>query len=259
MHSSAPLFLPRCLSSSDHHFGDWVRVIPRAGGWARHRSEGLGGGAGMAPSFILLIVFLIPLLTASTHNTTAGGCAIIRPPRDGGIRYRGLTQEQIRSVQVLPVDYEIEYICRGNREIVGPKVRKCLPNGTWTDLSQRSRCLLQCPRVWTSLENGRVSEWPPGVPVEGTELQYRCLPGFILVGRNSTHCNSVGKWNSPKPVCHYDRHYTGAHSPNDHIMEAQLLPAHISTPSQSAPQSTPPGGTDTHRIVFRSRIEGEQM
>uniref|UniRef100_A0A4W6D515 Gamma-aminobutyric acid type B receptor subunit 1 n=1 Tax=Lates calcarifer TaxID=8187 RepID=A0A4W6D515_LATCA len=67
-------------------------------------------------------------------------CAIIRPPRDGGIRYRGLTQEQIRSVQVLPVDYEIEYICRGNRVIVGPKVRKCLPNGTWTDLSQRSRC-----------------------------------------------------------------------------------------------------------------------
>uniref|UniRef100_A0A7N5ZYX3 G-protein coupled receptors family 3 profile domain-containing protein n=1 Tax=Anabas testudineus TaxID=64144 RepID=A0A7N5ZYX3_ANATE len=68
------------------------------------------------------------------------GCAIIRPPRDGGIRYRGLTQEQIRSVQILPVDYEIEYICRGNRVIVGPKVRKCLPNGTWTDMTQHSRC-----------------------------------------------------------------------------------------------------------------------
>ncbi|KAK7899631.1 hypothetical protein WMY93_020484 [Mugilogobius chulae] len=67
-------------------------------------------------------------------------CAIIRPPREGGIRYRGLTQEQIRSVQVLPVDYEIEYICRGNRVIVGPKVRKCLPNGTWTDMSHKSQC-----------------------------------------------------------------------------------------------------------------------
>uniref|UniRef100_A0A671R6T6 Gamma-aminobutyric acid type B receptor subunit 1-like n=1 Tax=Sinocyclocheilus anshuiensis TaxID=1608454 RepID=A0A671R6T6_9TELE len=50
---------------------------------------------------------------------------------------RGLTQEQV--VQVLPVDYEIEYICRGNRMIVGPKVRKCLPDGTWTDLNQRSK------------------------------------------------------------------------------------------------------------------------
>uniref|UniRef100_A0A672LMN2 Gamma-aminobutyric acid type B receptor subunit 1-like n=1 Tax=Sinocyclocheilus grahami TaxID=75366 RepID=A0A672LMN2_SINGR len=49
----------------------------------------------------------------------------------------GLTQEQV--VQVLPVDYEIEYICRGNRMIVGPKVRKCLPDGTWTDLNQRSK------------------------------------------------------------------------------------------------------------------------
>uniref|UniRef100_A0AAY4EM38 G-protein coupled receptors family 3 profile domain-containing protein n=1 Tax=Denticeps clupeoides TaxID=299321 RepID=A0AAY4EM38_9TELE len=64
------------------------------------------------------------------------GCAIIRPPRDGGIRYRGLTQEQV----ILPVDYEIEYICRGSRIIVGPKVRKCLPDGTWTDMSQHSRC-----------------------------------------------------------------------------------------------------------------------
>ncbi|XP_070777975.1 gamma-aminobutyric acid type B receptor subunit 1 isoform X2 [Enoplosus armatus] len=163
----------------------------------------------MALSFLLLFFSaVLPPLSVSAHNTSAG-CAIIRPPRDGGIRYRGLTQEQIRSVQVLPVDYEIEYICRGNRVIVGPKVRKCLPNGTWTDLSHRSRCLLLCPRVWTSLENGRVSSWPLGPPVEGTVLHYSCLPGFILMGRNSTQCNKMGKWDMPKPVCHYDRHYKG--------------------------------------------------
>lgn len=52
---------------------------------------------------------------------------------------------QIRSVQILPVDYEIEYICRGNRVIVGPKVRKCLPNGTWTDMTQHSRCRKSVP------------------------------------------------------------------------------------------------------------------
>uniref|UniRef100_A0A8C4GEG9 Gamma-aminobutyric acid (GABA) B receptor, 1b n=1 Tax=Dicentrarchus labrax TaxID=13489 RepID=A0A8C4GEG9_DICLA len=114
-------------------------------------------------------------------------------------------------VQVLPVDYEIEYICRGNRVIVGPKVRKCLPNGTWTDLSQRSRCLLLCPRVWTSLENGRVVSWPLGPPVEGTVLHYSCLPSFILMGRNSTQCNKLGKWDVPKPVCHCKKKlYIGA-------------------------------------------------
>ncbi|KAF3839512.1 hypothetical protein F7725_018229 [Dissostichus mawsoni] len=142
------------------------------------------------------------------------GCAIIRPPRDGGIRYRGLTQEQIRSVQILPVDYEIEYICRGNRVIVGPKVRKCLPNGTWTDLTLHSTCLLLCPRVWTSLENGRVTVKPPGPPVEGTVLHYSCHAGFILEGRNISHCTKLGKWDAPKPTCLYDRNYTGSVPPS---------------------------------------------
>ncbi|KTG46164.1 hypothetical protein cypCar_00038737, partial [Cyprinus carpio] len=129
--------------------------------------------------------------------------------RDGGIRYRGLTQEQIRSVQILPEDYEIEYICRGSRIIVGPKVRKCLRNGTWTDMNQLSRCLLVCPRSWMSLENGRVALQPPGQPVEGTVLRYSCHAGFLLEGFSISHCTKLGKWDSPKPLCVYDSNYTG--------------------------------------------------
>ncbi|XP_042168080.1 gamma-aminobutyric acid type B receptor subunit 1-like isoform X2 [Oncorhynchus tshawytscha] len=163
----------------------------------------------MAQLLFLIILYALPSLVVAMHNSTTGGCAIIRPPRDGGIRYRGLTQEQIRNVQILPVDYEIEYICRGNRVIVGPKVRKCLPNGTWTDITLHSRCLLLCPRVWTSLENGRVALKPPGPPVEGTVLHYSCHAGFMLEGRNITHCTKLGKWDSPKPVCLYDRNYKG--------------------------------------------------
>ncbi|XP_030605345.1 gamma-aminobutyric acid type B receptor subunit 1 [Archocentrus centrarchus] len=163
----------------------------------------------MARLLFLILLCALPSLVVPIHNSSAGGCAIIRPPRDGGIRYRGLTQEQIRSVQILPVDYEIEYICRGNRVIVGPKVRKCLPNGTWTDMTQPSRCLLLCPRVWTSLENGRVTAKPPGPPVEGTVLHYSCHAGFILEGRNISHCTKLGKWDAPKPTCLYDRNYTG--------------------------------------------------
>ncbi|KAJ3598170.1 hypothetical protein NHX12_001683 [Muraenolepis orangiensis] len=157
----------------------------------------------------LIILQSLPALVVPIHNISSGGCAIIRPPRDGGIRYRGLTQEQIRSVQILPVDYEIEYICRGNRMIVGPKVRKCLPNGTWTEITHHSRCLLLCPRVWTSLENGRVAVQPAGVPVEGAVLHYSCHAGFLLQGRNLSHCTKLGKWDSPKPTCIYDRNYTG--------------------------------------------------
>uniref|UniRef100_A0A8C5WP51 Gamma-aminobutyric acid type B receptor subunit 1 n=1 Tax=Laticauda laticaudata TaxID=8630 RepID=A0A8C5WP51_LATLA len=68
------------------------------------------------------------------------GCKLIFPPWDGGIRYRGLTREQVKTAHFLPFDYEIEYVCRPEREIVGPKVRKCLPNGTWTDSDIESRC-----------------------------------------------------------------------------------------------------------------------
>lgn len=75
-----------------------------------------------------------------------------------------------------------------------------------TCIKYRLRCLsvpvLLCPRVWTSLENGGVSSWPLGSPLEGTVLHYSCLPGFILIGRNSTQCNKMGKWDMPKPVCH---------------------------------------------------------
>uniref|UniRef100_A0A8C2AWU3 Gamma-aminobutyric acid (GABA) B receptor, 1a n=1 Tax=Cyprinus carpio TaxID=7962 RepID=A0A8C2AWU3_CYPCA len=137
----------------------------------------------------------------NNNNNNFLRCAIIRPPRDGGIRYRGLTQEQIRSVQILPEDYEIEYICRGSRIIVGPKVRKCLRNGTWTDMNQLSRCLLVCPRSWMSLENGRVALQPPGQPVEGTVLRYSCHAGFLLEGFSISHCTKLGKWDSPKPLC----------------------------------------------------------
>lgn len=58
-----------------------------------------------------------------------------------------------------------------------------------------------CPRVWTSLENGRVAAKPPGPPVEGTTLHYSCHAGFILEGRNMTHCTKLGKWDAPKPTC----------------------------------------------------------
>uniref|UniRef100_A0A672N4U9 Gamma-aminobutyric acid type B receptor subunit 1-like n=1 Tax=Sinocyclocheilus grahami TaxID=75366 RepID=A0A672N4U9_SINGR len=145
--------------------------------------------------YLFLPHFFLPLNFHLTCLDTALCCAIIRPPRDGGIRYRGLTQEQ-----VLPVDYEIEYICRGSRVIVGPKVRKCLPDGTWTDLNQRSKCCMFFSLF--PLCKG-LKFHPAGPAVEGTILHYSCLEGFILVGRNSTQCTKLGKWDSPKPVCHF--------------------------------------------------------
>uniref|UniRef100_A0A673SXI0 Gamma-aminobutyric acid type B receptor subunit 1 n=1 Tax=Suricata suricatta TaxID=37032 RepID=A0A673SXI0_SURSU len=95
-----------------------------------------------------MLLLLLPLLFlrppgaggAQTPNATSEGCQIIHPPWEGGIRYRGLTRDQVKAINFLPVDYEIEYVCRGEREVVGPKVRKCLANGSWTDMDTPSRC-----------------------------------------------------------------------------------------------------------------------
>ncbi|XP_044837527.1 gamma-aminobutyric acid type B receptor subunit 1 isoform X1 [Mauremys mutica] len=156
---------------------------------------------------LLLSVVLIPDPGSGAlglNSTT--GCEIIHPPRDGGIRYRGLTPDQVQTVRFLPFDYEIEYVCRPDREIVGPKVRKCLPNGTWTEMGHASRCLRTCPKIHLSLENGQaVPRGMERVPVEGTWVEYHCNPGFRLAGSARSNCTKVGRWSLPKPVCELRR------------------------------------------------------
>ncbi|XP_043940283.1 gamma-aminobutyric acid type B receptor subunit 1-like [Protopterus annectens] len=151
-------------------------------------------------------VFLLLILPNSIQfqifKTNTTGCEIIRPPREGGIRYRGLTPEQVRTIDMLPVDYEIEYVCRNERFLQGPKVRKCLMNGTWTDMDRPTRCLRNCSKMWLNLENGRpIIHNMELVPLDGTTVEYRCNPGFELVGSIRSQCSKSGKWDHPKPVC----------------------------------------------------------
>ncbi|NXD04276.1 GABR1 protein, partial [Certhia familiaris] len=53
-----------------------------------------------------------------------------------------------------------------------------------------------CPKSHLSLENGQVT---PGamerVPVEGTWAEFRCHPGFHLVGTARSNCTKTGKWS----------------------------------------------------------------
>ncbi|XP_051899498.1 gamma-aminobutyric acid type B receptor subunit 1-like [Pristis pectinata] len=165
----------------------------------------------MEPWILLLAILFPPCVVLAARNTTIG-CRKIRPPSDGGIRYPGLTQEQIRTIEVLPVAYEIEYVCRSNRVIDGPGVRKCLENGTWTHMDQRSRCVRNCSRLALNLENGVVlrrgevkTRDEVRIPVEGTVVEYRCNAGFKLVGSSRNICTKFGKWNTSKPVCQVDR------------------------------------------------------
>uniref|UniRef100_A0A8C4WPT3 Sushi domain-containing protein n=2 Tax=Gopherus TaxID=38771 RepID=A0A8C4WPT3_9SAUR len=114
---------------------------------------------------LLLSVVLIP--DPGSGALGLNSCEIIHPPRDGGIRYRGLTPDQVQTVRFLPFDYEIEYVCRPDREIVGPKVRKCLPNGTWTEMGHASRCRESPPAPTPTVGTGHRAFPPSGAPALG--------------------------------------------------------------------------------------------
>uniref|UniRef100_A0A8C8XD17 Gamma-aminobutyric acid type B receptor subunit 1 n=1 Tax=Panthera leo TaxID=9689 RepID=A0A8C8XD17_PANLE len=161
---------------------------------------------------LLLLLPLAPLFLrppgaggAQTPNATSEGCQIIHPPWEGGIRYRGLTRDQVKAINFLPVDYEIEYVCRGEREVVGPKVRKCLANGSWTDMDTPSRCVRICSNSYLALENGKVFLTGGDLPaLDGARVDFRCDPDFHLVGSSRSIC-SQGQWSAPKPHCQVNR------------------------------------------------------
>ncbi|XP_075434109.1 gamma-aminobutyric acid type B receptor subunit 1 isoform X7 [Ascaphus truei] len=154
----------------------------------------------------IAVVFAVCLASVCGFEDNTTGCRIIHPPRDGGIRYRGLTLSQVKAVETLPVDYEIEFVCRGDLEISGPKVRKCQRDGSWTDMDKPSRCLYTCPRMHLKLENGRAEVQGTGrVPMDGTTVLFTCDPGFLLVGSSHSLCTKVGKWDHPKPTCQVRR------------------------------------------------------
>ncbi|XP_032744201.1 gamma-aminobutyric acid type B receptor subunit 1 isoform X2 [Rattus rattus] len=160
----------------------------------------------------MLLLLLVPLFLrplgaggAQTPNATSEGCQIIHPPWEGGIRYRGLTRDQVKAINFLPVDYEIEYVCRGEREVVGPKVRKCLANGSWTDMDTPSRCVRICSKSYLTLENGKVFLTGGDLPaLDGARVEFRCDPDFHLVGSSRSIC-SQGQWSTPKPHCQVNR------------------------------------------------------
>ncbi|KAF6113856.1 gamma-aminobutyric acid type B receptor subunit 1 [Phyllostomus discolor] len=160
---------------------------------------------------------------AQTPNATSEGCQIIHPPWEGGIRYRGLTRDQVKAINFLPVDYEIEYVCRGEREVVGPKVRKCLANGSWTDMDTPSRCVRICSKSYLMLENGKVFLTGGDLPaLDGARVDFRCDPDFHLVGGSRSVC-SQGQWSSPKPHCQGTLP-SERHPPQRKVAESPPLP-----------------------------------
>ncbi|NXB52519.1 GABR1 protein, partial [Leucopsar rothschildi] len=53
-----------------------------------------------------------------------------------------------------------------------------------------------CPKSHLSLENGQVATGAmERVPVEGSWAEFRCQPGFRLLGSARSNCSKSGRWS----------------------------------------------------------------
>ncbi|XP_032831660.2 gamma-aminobutyric acid type B receptor subunit 1 isoform X2 [Petromyzon marinus] len=147
-----------------------------------------------------LVVILLGAHSCLAKN--AVGCKKLQPPVEAGIRYPGMTNQLVQQLTVLPHYYEIEYVCRGDRELVGPRVRRCEHNGTWSNENTKTKCLERCSDSGLVLKHGRAQlHSAEGKPVAGAVVEYHCLDGFRLHGSPRNVCTRRGQWNSTAPRC----------------------------------------------------------
>ncbi|XP_078736919.1 gamma-aminobutyric acid type B receptor subunit 1-like [Lampetra fluviatilis] len=150
------------------------------------------------------IVQVLVAILVGAHSCLAKnvGCKKLQPPVEAGIRYPGMTNQLVQQLTVLPHYYEIEYVCRGDRELVGPRVRRCENNGTWSNENAKTKCLERCSDSGLVLKHGRAQLYSPeGKPVAGAIVEYRCLDGFRLHGSPRNVCTRRGQWNATAPRC----------------------------------------------------------
>ncbi|KAL1421547.1 hypothetical protein MTO96_022986 [Rhipicephalus appendiculatus] len=96
----------------------------------------------------------------------------------------------------------IQYRCNAGYTLIGPQVRVCQANGTWSGaepVCQSGSGPTVCPAPGSIL-NGAV-DLPPGALVANSKVQYRCNAGYTLVGQMERICQPDGSWSGTEPVC----------------------------------------------------------
>uniref|UniRef100_A0A8C4ND84 Gamma-aminobutyric acid (GABA) B receptor, 1b n=1 Tax=Eptatretus burgeri TaxID=7764 RepID=A0A8C4ND84_EPTBU len=157
------------------------------------------------------------------------GCKKPTPPVMGGLRFPSMKKSVVLNISVLPVDYELEVVCRPGWAVVGAHVLKCLPDGNWSH--SVSRCVRSC--FHTPLANGNVelnhptagrrkvlrvhsesrlgASWPAPI---GSQASFSCKVGFKLRGPRILGCSRTGLWNDTWPVCQpLEEKIRGSHQP----------------------------------------------
>ncbi|XP_076332272.1 CUB and sushi domain-containing protein 1-like [Tachypleus tridentatus] len=99
---------------------------------------------------------------------------------------------------VFTIGRMVVYSCIEGYKVTGQHIRSCLKSGQWS--GQTPFCtLVDCGQP-TIVTNGR------GFLMNGTTtyeamVEYKCLPGFKMVGDPVRHCLSSGNWSGQEPIC----------------------------------------------------------
>ncbi|XP_022793899.1 sushi, von Willebrand factor type A, EGF and pentraxin domain-containing protein 1-like, partial [Stylophora pistillata] len=87
----------------------------------------------------------------------------------------------------------VEFLCDENFSLVGSSISRCL-GGRWS--SAFPECKASCPDPGIPVNGERVN----GSFAHGKHLQFRCKPGFWLVGSQLIVCRE-GTWSNEIPTC----------------------------------------------------------
>ncbi|XP_021498360.1 membrane cofactor protein-like [Meriones unguiculatus] len=139
--------------------------------------------------------FLVTLLV-TLLSTSSDACG--RPPTYQNMRLIGVPKTSYNPGE------EVQYSCRpGYIRRTHLKVSSvCAENGTWSSISKDACYKKSCPRQEDPL-NGQV-ELVNGSSEFGTQIQFVCNRGFILIGEKILYCLLDGSdvnWSNDPPIC----------------------------------------------------------
>uniref|UniRef100_A0AAX7U1R5 CUB and Sushi multiple domains 1 n=1 Tax=Astatotilapia calliptera TaxID=8154 RepID=A0AAX7U1R5_ASTCA len=147
-------------------------------------------------------------------------CKVVNCSDPGHVE-NGVRQSGLRYPEVFSYGVTVSIHCKRGFYLLGSALLTCQHNGLWD--RPIPRCLaISCgdPGV------------PPNVVVSGTNswtygsvLQYSCLPGGVLVGNATRHCQEDGTWSGAPPYC------TGGKCQNDHLYSSSVSCGNPGTPA----------------------------
>ncbi|XP_072018431.1 sushi, von Willebrand factor type A, EGF and pentraxin domain-containing protein 1-like [Amphiura filiformis] len=94
----------------------------------------------------------------------------------------------------------VSYHCDTNYTLLGPRIRQCQASGLWSGYSpicKKTSCGLR--EILHARIVGDFSD--KDIVLPGTSVQYICVPGYEMIGRNNVTCKTNGRWTS-YPECH---------------------------------------------------------